>query len=81
LPSIGRTAVREWLLTEGVGDGYVVDASAVERVMDVARLERVAAEVAGGWRVARTAGRLRLEAPVARRNRSSSGLVAPGEAE
>jgi hypothetical protein len=35
----------------------------VARVPAVARGEVVACEVAGGWRVARTAGRLRLETP------------------
>ena len=39
------------------------DAAAAARVLAVARGEAVACEVAGGWRVARTGGRLRVEAP------------------
>jgi hypothetical protein len=49
----------------GVGDGYGVDAATVARVLEVARGSAVATEVPGGWRVARTAGRLRVEPPVA----------------
>ena len=55
---VARVAVRRWLLDAGVGDGYVVDAASVERVLEVARGGVVATEVAGGWRVARSRGRL-----------------------
>jgi tRNA(Ile)-lysidine synthase len=52
-----RRAVRGWL----AGDGpYPPPADAVERVLEVARLERRATEVPGGVRVARTGGRLRM---------------------
>ena len=61
--ALAGAAVQSWLRSCGVGDGAVVDAGAVERVLAVARKERVATEVAGGWRVARSAGRLSVTAP------------------
>lgn len=63
--SVAGVAVRSWLLAAGVGEGYPVDADAVERVLAVVDLDRRATEVAGGWRVSRRDGRLRLEPPVA----------------
>jgi tRNA(Ile)-lysidine synthase len=58
-PSIARAAVRAWLRT--ALDGRPPDAAAVQRVLDVAAGRAVATEVATGLRVARTAGRLRIE--------------------
>jgi tRNA(Ile)-lysidine synthase len=60
--AVARQAVRAWLLHAGVGAGHPVDAAAVDRILAVAGGERTATELAGGWRVARTAGRLRVEA-------------------
>jgi tRNA(Ile)-lysidine synthase len=62
---LARRAVRRWLRAAGPGGAecHPPSAAAVERVLAVARGEAVACEVAGGWRVARTAGRLRLVAP------------------
>jgi tRNA(Ile)-lysidine synthase len=62
---LARRAVRRWLRHGGPGgaERYVPDAAATERVLAVARGEAVACEVAGGWRVARTGARLRLEPP------------------
>jgi tRNA(Ile)-lysidine synthase len=64
-PAVARRAVRRWLRDWGPGgpERHPPDAAAVERVLAVARGEAVACEVAGGWRVARTRGRLRLEPP------------------
>jgi tRNA(Ile)-lysidine synthase len=56
--SLARRAVRRWL---AVG-GYPPDLATVSRVMAVAAGAARAAEVGGGRRVARSAGRLRLEA-------------------
>ncbi len=53
-PALARRAVRRWLTV----DGYPPDAAAVERVLQVARGERVACEVTGRRRVARTEQRL-----------------------
>jgi hypothetical protein len=57
--------VRAWLRAAGPGgaERYAPDAAATERVLAVARGEAVACELAGGWRVARRSGRLRLEPP------------------
>jgi len=61
---LARRAVRRWL-REATGDPeqHPPDAAAVERVLAVARGTAVACEVGGGWRVARTRQRLRLERP------------------
>lgn len=55
---LARRALRRWLA--GV-DGYPPGAAAVERVLAVARGDRVACEVEGGRRVRRSAGRLAIE--------------------
>ncbi len=59
-PTLARMAVRRWLRSCS-GEGHPPDAATVERVLGVARLQMRATEVGGGWRVARTGGRLRLE--------------------
>jgi tRNA(Ile)-lysidine synthase len=56
---LARRAVRRWLVADC--PPYPPDAAAVERVLEVARGVRRATEVAGGRRVARRAGLLRLE--------------------
>ena len=63
--TLARRAVRRWLRHAGPGgsERYAPDAAATERVLAVARGEAVACELAGGWRVARREGRLRLEPP------------------
>ncbi|MFN8017081.1 MAG: tRNA lysidine(34) synthetase TilS [Acidimicrobiales bacterium] len=63
LPAVAGEAVRGWLVEVGVGDGYVVDGAAVARVLAVARGEVRATEVAGGWRIARSRGRLSASPP------------------
>lgn len=64
-PPLARRAVRGWVRGAGPGgpERHPPDAAAVERVLAVARGDAIACELAGGWRVARTAGRLRLEPP------------------
>lgn len=61
--SVARVAVRSWLVAAGVGEGYAVDAAAVERVLAVAAHDRRATELAGGWRLVRRDGRLQLQPP------------------
>ena len=61
--AVARAAVRTWLLAAGVGGGYPVDAAAVQRVLAVAAGDVVATEVIGGWRVARSGGRLTIVPP------------------
>ena len=55
-PAQARRAVRAWL----AAGAYPPPADAVERVLEVARLERRATEIPGGVRVARSRGRLSL---------------------
>lgn len=62
--ALARRAVRRWLRAE-----HPPNAATVDRVLDVAAGRIRATEVGGGRRVARTAGRLRLEH--ARRGRRS----------
>lgn len=61
--AVAGAAVRAWLQTAGVGDGYAVGADAVARVLDVAQGRCRATEVDGGWRVARSKGRLSVLPP------------------
>jgi tRNA(Ile)-lysidine synthase len=63
--ALARRAVRRWLRTAGPGgaEQYPPDAAAVARVLAVARGDAVACQLAGGWRVARSGGRLRLAPP------------------
>lgn len=65
-------AVRRWWL-EDTGSAHPPERAAVERVLRVAAGEAPRADVAGGWQVARTAGRLRLER-VGRGGSSRAGL-------
>jgi tRNA(Ile)-lysidine synthase len=59
---VAAHAVRRWW-REATGSAHPPSADAVARVLAVAAGEAVGCELPGGWRVARTAGRLRLEAP------------------
>jgi tRNA(Ile)-lysidine synthase len=56
---LARVAVRRWIAAE-TDLGHPVDAAAVGRVLEVARLDARAADITDGWRVERTGGRLRL---------------------
>ena len=58
---LGRRAVRRWLRASGDSEAHPPSAAEVERVLDVAAGRAVACEVSGGRRVARRAGRLRVE--------------------
>ncbi len=64
--AVAGEAVRAWLRAAGIGDGHPPSRADVGRVLAVARHERVATEVAGGWRVARTDDVLRLDPPAPR---------------
>lgn len=59
---LAKRALRHWLRDKGPGLGYVPSRAVVERVYAVACGLATAAEIGGGWRVARTQQRLRLEA-------------------
>jgi tRNA(Ile)-lysidine synthase len=59
-PAIGRWALRGWIRST-TGADHPLDAAAVDRALEVARGGARAAELGGGWRIARTERRLRLE--------------------
>ncbi len=59
-PQVARAALRRWL-AEADDRGHPPSAAEIERVMAVVRHEVVACELAGGRRVARSDGILRLE--------------------
>lgn len=63
-PELARRAIRTWLRAQSL-ERHPPDAAAVDRVLAVARGEVVATEIGGGFRVARTGGRLRVELPTA----------------
>lgn len=59
---LARSAVRRWMWATR-GDEHPPDLATVDRVLAVAQLASRGADVGGGWRVERTARRLRLVAP------------------
>ena len=56
---LARLAIRNWLRSCSP-DAYAPDATSVDRVLTVVRGEAVATQIAGGWRVERSSGRLRV---------------------
>ncbi len=60
--AVASEALRQWLMTQ-TGTPTAVDAASINRVMEVVDGTYRATEVEGGFRVARTAGRLRLVHP------------------
>ena len=58
--ALAAASVRRWW-SERTGGSPPPDAAAVDRVLAVAAGDAVACDVAAGWRVSRTSGRLRLE--------------------
>ena len=80
-PALARRALRRWLRAQtaaaaddagvaGMADAHPPSLAEVERVLAVARGTAVGTELAGGIRVRRTKGRLRVE-------RAASGSVTP----
>ncbi len=58
---LARRAVRRLVREGAAADGHPPSSAAVERVLAVARHEASACELAGGTRIRRSAGRLRVE--------------------
>ncbi|MDH3752631.1 MAG: tRNA lysidine(34) synthetase TilS [Acidimicrobiia bacterium] len=61
-PAIAAVALRSWIQRE-TGSSHPTDSASIDRVMAVVANRVRAAEVNGGYRVARTAQRLRIEPP------------------
>ena len=61
--AVASEALRSWIAAQ-TGSAQAVSARSVERILAVAAGERLATEIEGGHRVARSRGRLRIEAPV-----------------
>lgn len=59
-PPVARRALRRWI-ADRTGSAHPPDASTVERVLAVVRHDSRATELGGGWHLARTEGRLRIE--------------------
>lgn len=59
--SLARRALSRWMVAAGVGDGHPMSLATVERALAVARGVMPRADLVEGWRIARTAGVLRLE--------------------
>jgi tRNA(Ile)-lysidine synthase len=62
--ALARWALRAWI-RDTTGAAHPVDAASLDRVLAVVDLDVRATQIEGGWRVARHAGRLRLEPPPA----------------
>jgi len=60
---LARRVLRAWLRSQTDDEAHPPDLAALERVLAVARGDAVATDVGAGVRVARTAGRLRVERP------------------
>lgn len=58
--AVSSEAVRQWLMAETAAN-VAVDAASISRVLEVINGTAKATEVEGGYRVARSAGRLRVE--------------------
>jgi tRNA(Ile)-lysidine synthase len=59
--ALARRALNRWMVANGVGDGHPMGLATLERALAVAQGLVPRADVVEGWRIARTAGVLRLE--------------------
>jgi tRNA(Ile)-lysidine synthase len=74
---VAAHAVRRWVRS-ATGSDHPPDRAAVGRVLAVASGRAVGCELAGGWRVRRSGGRMRLDAPPAEVGRSSTAAPPVG---
>jgi tRNA(Ile)-lysidine synthase len=58
---LARRALSAWMVASGVGDGHPMGLATVDRALAVAQGLMPRADLVEGWRIARTAGVLRLE--------------------
>ena len=68
--AVGRWTLREWV-RRSTGSDHPVDSDSIERALSVARGEVRATEI-DGWRLSRTAGRLRLDAVATGRDKAET---------
>jgi tRNA(Ile)-lysidine synthase len=59
--ALARRALSRWMVASGVGDGHPMGLATVDRAVAVAQGIMPRADLVEGWRIARTAGVLRLE--------------------
>jgi tRNA(Ile)-lysidine synthase len=59
--ALARRALSHWMVTSGVGDGHPMGLATLDRALAVAQGVMPRADLVEGWRIARTAGVLRLE--------------------
>jgi tRNA(Ile)-lysidine synthase len=59
--ALARRALSAWMVASGVGDGHPMGLATVDRALAVAQGLMPRADLVEGWRIARTAGVLRLE--------------------
>jgi tRNA(Ile)-lysidine synthase len=59
--ALARRALSRWMVASGVGDGHPMGLATLDRAMAVARGVMPRADLVEGWRIARTAGVLRVE--------------------
>ena len=62
--ALRRRAMRTWLIASGLNHGYPADANTIDRALAVVAGETPATELAGGWRLRRSRGRLFVDQPV-----------------
>ena len=61
-PVLARQAIRNWIWETRKND-HPPDLATIDRVLQVAKLESLATDIGGGWRIARTNRILRIEIP------------------
>ena len=59
--ALARRALNRWMVSSGVGDGHPMGLATLDRALSVAQGLVARVDLVEGWRIARTAGMLRLE--------------------
>ena len=59
--ALARRALNRWMVSSGVGDGHPMGLATLDRALSVAQGLVARVDLVEGWRIARTAGVLRLE--------------------
>ena len=64
-------AIQQWIWSETDSE-HPIDSASLDRVLEVANGDAIAAEVNGGWRVSRSQQILHLTPPVVRESNSDA---------